>query len=62
MIQEQEERMTLVVPQNGWADFMMKLVLVYPTLPVFRTLHFVENIGFQVSLFLLQPNTTLKME
>ena len=43
--------MTLLAPQKAWKDLMRKLVLVYPTLPVTRTLHFVENIGFQVSFF-----------
>ena len=46
--QEQEERMTLLAPQKAWKDLMRKLVLVYPTLPVTRTLRFVENIGLQV--------------
>ena len=54
--QEQEERMTLLAPQKAWKDLMRKLVLVYPTLPVTRTLRFVENIGLQVcsKLIMLQ--------
>ena len=51
--QEQNERMTLLAPQKAWKDLMRKLVLVYPSLPSTRTMHFVENVGFQVRTNLL---------
>ena len=40
--------MTLLAPQKAWKDLMRKLVLNYPSMPLTRNMHFVENVGFQV--------------
>ena len=58
--QEQRERMTLLAPHKAWKDLMRKLVLMYPTLPVQRNMHFVENNGFQVKQIFLMGGVTKK--